>query len=301
MIVVFGAVGVDIVANVARIPKPGETMLSKHYSVVPGTKGANQALAAARAGSEVVHVGTCGQDAFGEVALSLLAESGVALTHMERSAQPTGICLVAVDAAGENTVVAVSSANLETNTAQLAACRFGADDFLVAQNELRPEETFGAIELARGRGATVIYNVAPAGAVPERTLRMTDVLIVNEHELEAVAQGVAIAGSELDEVARRLSDRFALTVIVTLGADGAIAWREGAFFQQPAHAVAVKDTTAAGDSFAGAFAAALDQGMSFTDALARGVAAGSISVTRPGAQTSIPRKSEIDKMAGVAS
>jgi ribokinase len=301
MIVIFGAVGVDIVTNVTRIPRPGETMMSAAYNVVPGTKGANQALAAARAGSEVAHVGTCGQAPFGEVAVSLLMEENVNLSHMARSPQPTGICLVSVDESGENTVVAASAANLETNAEQLAACPFGPGDYVVVQNEVRQQETHRAIQIAKQRGASVIYNVAPAGTVPEDTLRATDVLIVNEHELEAVTHGVSIAGTDLVEISRELNARFGLCVVVTLGANGAIAWQKGELLSQRAPKVDVIDTTAAGDSFTGAFVAALDQGLSFVDALGRGIAAGSISVTRPGAQTSIPRKSEIDKMMSLIS
>jgi ribokinase len=295
VIVVFGAIGVDIVATVARIPQPGETMLSPHYDVVPGTKGANQSVAAARAGSKVHHVGTCGSDPFGVVALSLMKESNIDLTHVVVSAEPTGICLVTVDQHGENTVVAVGAANLATTVQQLADCQFGSGDILLVQREIRDDETFAGVRLAKSRGAVVIFNIAPAGPVPEDLLSLVDVLVVNEHELAVVAEAVGIVTPDLKAAARAMSVKFGCSVIVTLGREGAIGWDGGNFYEVPALPVTPVDTTAAGDSFTGAFAAALDQGMSFATALARGVTAGSISCTRPGAQPSIPTKLEIDE------
>ena len=301
MIVVFGAIGVDIVAAVARIPKPGETVLSPRYEVVPGTKGANQSVAAARAGSKVRHVGTCGGDPFGVVALSLMQESNIDLTHVVVGSEPTGICLVTVDQHGENTVVAVGAANLATTAEQLAECQFGSGDFLLVQREIHDDETFAGVKLAKSRGATVIFNVAPAGPVPEEILGLVDALVVNEHELAAVAEAVDILTADLKEAARAISVRFGCSSIVTLGRDGAIAWSGGLFYEVSALRVTPVDTTAAGDSFTGAFAAALDQGMSFAAAMARGTAAGSISCTRPGAQPSIPTKLEIDERVSYVS
>jgi ribokinase len=152
------------------------------------------------------------------------------------------------------------------------------------------------VRFAKSRGATVIFNVAPAGAVPGEILGLLDVLLVNEHELAAVAEAVGIITPDLKEAARRISVEFGCSSIVTLGGEGAIGWHGGVFHEVPALSVTPVDTTAAGDSFTGAFAAALDQGMSFAVAMARGATAGSISCTRPGAQPSIPTKSEIEEL-----
>jgi ribokinase len=301
MIVVFGSVGVDIVTNVARIPRPGETMACDGYVVVPGTKGANQAVAAARAGSAVTHVATCGDDAFGHVAVSIMKESGVDLSHLAIIPKPTGVCLIVVDAQAENTVVAAAGANLETRLAQLSDCPFGAGDTVILQREIPDRDTYAAVALAKARGARVVFNVAPAGPVPAEVLRDVDVLIVNEHELLAVAEAVGIDGGDPKIASCQLSARFGCATIVTLGPLGALSWQDGTFAAIPAPAVIPRDTTAAGDSFTGAFAAALDQGMDFVTAVTRGVISGSISCTRAGAQPSIPTKAEIDAFSPSAS
>jgi ribokinase len=296
MIVVFGSVGVDIVTNVLRIPRPGESVSCDAYRVVPGTKGANQAVAAARAGSAVIHVATCGNDAFGTIAVSIMKESGVDLSHLDIIAAPTGVCLIAVDAQAENTVIAAAGANLATALAQLEGCRFGGGDTLLIQREIPDRETYAAVRLAKARGAQVVFNAAPAGPVPPDVLREIDVLIVNEHELAIVAEPLGIDGADPQDGAERIHAKFGCAVIVTLGREGAIGWHSSRFRSVPALAVKPVDTTAAGDSFTGAFAAALDQGMDFDIALRRGVTAGSISCTRAGAQPSIPLKAEIDQL-----
>ncbi len=298
MIVVFGSVAVDLVANVPRIPRPGETVLCDGYVAVPGSKGANQAVAAARAGSRVVHVATCGNDAFASVATGILRSSGVDLSHLKTIEGPTGICLVAVDPQAENTVIAASSANLATRLEQLERCAFGAGDTLTLQREIPDRETFGAVALAKSRGARVVLNSAPAGPVPEDMLADLDVLIVNEHEAMIAAEGAGLAPADPEDAVRRISERCGCAAIVTLGAAGAIAWHGGERHQVAAPRIVPVDTTGAGDTFVGAFVAALDQAMSFASAVQRGVAAGSLSCTRHGAQTSIPSKAEIDTLVG---
>jgi ribokinase len=291
-------VAVDLVANVPRIPRPGETVLCKGYSVLPGSKGANQAVAAARAGSRVVHVATCGNDAFAPAATSVLRSSGVDLTHLLTIDGPTGVCLVAVDPKAENTVIAASGANLATQLEQLERCAFGADDTLILQREIPDRETFDAVRLAKSRGARVVLNSAPAGPVPKATLAALDVLIVNEHEAMIVAEGADMTPSDPEDAVRRISRDYGCAAIVTLGAQGAVAWRKDERHEVPAPRIVPVDTTGAGDTFVGAFAAALDQGMAFAVAVRRGVAAGSLSCTRAGAQASIPSSAEIDELVG---
>jgi len=300
MIVVFGSVAVDLVTNVSHIPRPGETLLCKGYVLVPGSKGANQAVAAARAGSKVAHVGTCGSDAFAPLATAIMRDSGVDLTHLRTIDGPTGICLVTVDSKAENTVIAASGANLATRLDQLERCAFGAGDTLILQREIPDEETFAAVTLAKARGARVVLNVAPAGPVPVAILAALDVLIVNEHEAMVVADAAGLAPSDPEDAVRRISRDHGCAAIVTLGSKGAIAWRDGERLVVAAPRVDAVDTTGAGDTFTGAFTAALDQGMAFATALHRGVVAGSLCCTKAGAQSSIPWAADIDALIGGA-
>lgn len=296
MIVVFGSVAVDLVTKVADIPRPGETVLCPGYRLIPGSKGGNQALAARRAGSTVALVATRGTDYFAPIATSILEESGVDLSHVRSSATPTGLCLIAVDSKAENAIVVAAGANLETSLAQLAAVPFGPADTVVLQNEIPEQATFDAVGLAKARGARSVLNVAPAGPVPASVLRDLDILIVNEHEALVVGRAIGIASANPEETTSQIHTDYGCTAIVTLGARGAVAFHRGQRIATPAPAVAAIDTTAAGDSFTGAFAASLDQGQPFETALRRGIVAGSLCCTKAGAQTSVPWAADIDAM-----
>jgi ribokinase len=245
-----------------------------------------------------MHVATCGNDAFAPAATSVLRSSGVDLTHLTTIDGPTGVCLVAVDPKAENTVIAASGANLATRLPQLERCSFGVGDTLILQREIPDQETFDAVTLAKSRGARVVLNSAPAGPVPTVTLAALDVLIVNEHEAMIVAEGVGMTPSDPVDAVRRISREYGCAAIVTLGEQGAVAWRKDERHEVPAPRIVPVDTTGAGDTFVGAFAAALDQRMAFAVAVRRGVAAGSLSCTRAGAQASIPSSAEIDELVG---
>lgn len=295
MIIVFGAIGVDIVTRVDRFPRPGESVVCDDFDVVPGTKGANQALAAARAGSAVVHIATKGDDASGIIASSLLQQAGVNLRYVQTVSTKTGTCLITVDGSGENMVVAASSANRHTHLDQLEACGFGPGDIVVLQCELLPEETFGAVRLARQRGARVVLNAAPPCPVPPAILEALDLLVVNETEAEVVglALGLGAAAAHPEQVVRMLHENYGCAAVVTLGAGGAVLWDQGQRYAVRAPHVDVVDTTAAGDSFTGYLAAALDRGLSMETALNHGIIAGSLCCTRYGAQTGIPMAGEV--------
>ena len=294
MIVVFGSLGVDLVTNVSHIPHPGETVLCEGYIIVPGAKGGNQAVAAARAGSPTRFIGSCGNDGFAGLATSIMKEAGVDLSKLATVAKPTAVALITVDEKAENAIVVASGANQSTTVAQLEAAEIGEADILVLQREIPDAATFGAVALAKQRGARVILNVAPAGPVPVETLKLLDVLIVNEHEALTVAHAAGIAVSDPEEAVRRINAEHGCSAIVTLGPEGAVGWVDGVRRAVPALKVKPVDTTAAGDSFTGAFAAALDQGFGFTMAMARGAASGSLACTKSGAQPSIPAKADID-------
>ncbi len=294
MIVIFGSLGVDLVTNVSHIPHPGETVLCEGYFMVPGGKGANQAVSAARAGSRTALIGSRGNDGFADLALSIMREAGVDVSAIRPVDKPTCVALITVDEKAENAIVVASGANQSTKVEQLEASALGKGDIVLLQREIRDSENFAAITLAKERGARVIFNVAPAGPVPEDVLRLIDDLVVNEHEALTVARAAGIATDDPEEAVRLINQRYGCAGIVTLGAEGVVGWIDGVRRSAPALKVVPVDTTAAGDSFTGAYAAALDQGFGFSMALARAAASGSLACTRPGAQPSIPTKAEID-------
>ncbi|MBK9083594.1 MAG: ribokinase [Rhizobiales bacterium] len=296
MIVVFGSINLDLVTEVAAIPRPGETVLGPGYAKIPGGKGANQALAARRAGARVALVGATGRDDFAEAALALLAADDVDLTGVARVEAPTGAAFIAVDARGENAIVVASGANAFARADGLAAVPLGPNDTLLLQRETPDAENLAAARRAKAAGARVVLNLAPAGALSEAWLRTLDVLVLNEHEAAALGAATGV-GSAPDAVARAIDARHGVACVVTLGAEGAIAWTGGVRREAPAPTIEVVDTTGAGDAFVGAFAAALDHGLHIGGALLRGVAAGGLACTRHGAQTSLPRAPEIEALA----
>lgn len=297
MIVVFGSVALDLVVNVSRIPRPGESLQSPEYRLVPGSKGGNQAVAAARSGARVTHVATVGRDEHAELATATLRAEGVDLSHLAFSDKATALCLVTVAADGENTVLVAAGANIQTRVSQLEAVSFGEGDTLVLQMEVPLADNFAAVRLGRARGARVILNVAPAAPVPAETLRDLDVLVANEHEITLVADALGLAATSPEQAARSVHEAYGCSTLVTLGAKGVVAYHQGRVYSVAAPKVDVVDTTSAGDSFTGAFAAALDAGAGFGTALRHGVAAGSIACSAAGAQPSIPRLDAVAKLA----
>jgi ribokinase len=300
MIVVFGSINLDLITRVERIPGPGETTLGGDYATSPGGKGANQALAARRAGAEVAMVGAVGKDSFAAEALALLKADGVDLAATVEVAAPTGAAFIAVDGHGENAIVVASGANRLARAVQLEKLAIGPSDILVLQRETPPAEVEAAAIYAKGKGARVVLNLAPAGAPSEKLLAALDVLILNEHEALTLADSLQIAAREPEEVAGHLDRARGLAMIVTLGSVGAVSYAKGARYAAPAPSVTVVDTTGAGDTFVGAFAAALDRGLSFETAMKHGLAAGSLACTKQGAQPSMPYAAEIEALVNKA-
>ncbi len=293
MITVFGSLNADLVCRVPQLPVPGETVTGPAYTVVAGGKGANQALAAARAGAAVRMLGTVGADAFAEVALASLREGGVDLSGIAANGGRTACAFIAVDAAGRNLIVVASGANLETHAGQLASAGLAAGDLLLLQMEVTHAENWKAVEIAKAAGARVVLNLAPAGAVPPEILRQSDFLVVNETEARQLGDQLGLAESTPQEIAERLAADFVDHCIVTLGAEGVVAYGAGGTHRLPALPVEVVDTTAAGDAFVGGFAAALAEGQTMEAALAQGIVAGSLACRTLGAQSSLPTREEI--------
>ncbi len=294
MITVFGSINVDLVTRVDAHPRPGETIAGSDYRLIPGGKGANQALAAARAGAGVRLIGAVGMDEFAGVALSELGPGGVDLAGVARRGAPTGLAVIVVDAHGENTIVVAAGANATVTAADAESIGFGRDDTLLLQLEVPYREGRKVAERARSAGARVILSVAPFRPLTVEDAAPASVLIMNEHEAASLARHVGLAAGTDEENVTRLAKRFGQTVIATLGAEGAIAAAEGGILKVPALAVMPVDTTGAGDTFAGVLAALLDEGAGLGEAMVHAAAAGSLATTKEGAQPSFPMRAAID-------
>ncbi|MEQ9606582.1 MAG: ribokinase [Kiloniellaceae bacterium] len=293
MITVFGSLNADLVCQVPQLPVPGETVTGPSYTVVAGGKGANQALAAARAGAAVRMVGAVGQDAFAEAALASLREGGVDLSGIVESPERTACAFIGVDPAGQNLIIVASGANLETRAEQLHRAGLQPDDLLLLQMEVTHAENWKAVAVAKAAGARVVLNLAPAGAVPPETLRQVDFLVVNETEARQLGGQLGLAVRTPQQIAARLESYIVSQCLVTQGAQRVAAYRAGGTHRLPALPVEVVDTTAAGDAFVGGFAAAIHQGQAMERALAQGVVTGGLACRKLGAQSSLPPRDEI--------
>lgn len=294
-VVVVGSVNADLVLQVDRHPRPGETVLGRDAVTLPGGKGANQAVAAARLGASVAMVGAVGTDPNAAVALSLLGSAGVDLAHVATVDGPTGLAVVTLADDGENTIVVVPGANAAVTPSAVDAAHdvvTGAR-VCVLQAEI-PLSTVGhAAHLAHAAGVRVLLNVAPATALPDDVVRLADPLVANEHE------AALLLGRPLDTgvdaayaAAAELAARGIASVVVTLGSAGVVGHERGDAWSWPAVRVDVRDTTGAGDAFVGALAAALAAGDPLRDAARFAARVAAASVTRLGAQPSYPWASD---------
>jgi ribokinase len=295
MITVFGSINVDLVARVAALPGPGETVLAPDYTVVAGGKGANQAVAAARAregsGAKTHMIGCVGRDGFADIALATMRDCTIDLSAVVAVAEPTACAMIGVDPAGANQIIVASGANRHLRAAQLDDGLLGVDTTLVLQLEVDPGETWAVIARAKVRGARVILNTAPAAPVPPDVAASCDILVMNE--IEAVM--LSSHGNDPVEAARALSLDWGVTTVVTLGAEGAWAFEPGATWRIRALAVEAIDSTAAGDAFVGVLAAALDGGSTLAEALGRASVAGGLACETAGAQPSLPGRAAIEQ------
>ncbi len=294
MIVVFGSINVDLVVRVPALPRPGETVLAPGYEAVPGGKGANQAVAAARAGARTHMVGCVGRDGFAAVALGALRAAGVDVGAVTAVEAPTGCAMICVDPDGRNQIAVASGANRRARAAQVDDALLGPETTLVLQLEVDPDETWTVARRARELGARVVLNSAPAAPVPAVAAAALDVLVTNEVEAPMLAAAEGLAADEPVAAARNIASAWNVTTIVTLGGDGAWAFEGGAEWRIGALSGAVVDTTAAGDAFVGVLAAALDAGEALPAALRLASVAGGLACQTLGAQPSLPGKAAID-------
>lgn len=298
-VVVVGSTNTDMTVRVPRIPAPGETVLGRGFRVTGGGKGANQAVAAARAGGDVLFLGAVGTDAFGDAAVESLRREGVDVANVRRvPGAPSGVALIFVDDRGENSIAVASGANAELTPAHLQplAALLAGDDVVLLQLEIPLATVEAAVATASARNARVILNPAPAQPLPDSLLRQVTLVTPNEGEAEHLT-GIPIGDeAALGRAAGVLHRRGVPGVLITLGARGVFVSAEGASELIPAFAVQAVDTTAAGDVFNGTLAVALGEGRPLRDAVRFAAAAAALAVTRPGAQASAPARAEIDTL-----
>ncbi|MGN9792821.1 ribokinase [Streptomyces sp. OZ13] len=289
-IVVLGSTNMDLVAFVAHAPKRGETVTGREFRTVPGGKGANQAVAAARAGGEVAMIGAVGSDAFGPQLRHTLESCGVDIDLLRTSECPSGTAHIVVDDEGGNAIVVIPGANgTVTALAPGEEALIATADTLLLQLELPLSAVLDGAEAARRHGVRTVLTPAPAQPLPPELLAATDLLVPNEHEA-ATLTGIADHRSAAQELLRQVPE-----VVITLGSAGCLYAARGTEpISVPAPAVHAVDTTAAGDTFVGALAVALGEKKPIRQCLAWACAAAALSVQRPGASSSMPYRSEID-------
>ncbi|MCK2216840.1 ribokinase [Actinomadura sp. ATCC 31491] len=290
MISVFGSANMDLVAYVAKAPGRGETVTGHRFRTVPGGKGANQAIAAARAGAEVAFLGAVGDDGFGAELRATLAAAGVDVRGLREVPGPSGIAHIVVDDDGGNSIIVVPGANgavTGPSGADLAA--IAGSQALLLQLELPLPAVTAAAQAGQVAGVPVILTPAPAQPLPDELLEAVTMIVPNEHEAAAIT-GVTGPEAALDALLDLVEE-----AVITLGAAGALyGARTGERLRVPAAEVKAVDTTAAGDTFVGALAAARAEGQPVAAALRFASAAAALSVQREGASTSMPTRPEID-------
>lgn len=295
-VLVAGAINTDLVARVHHAPEAGETVTGTAFNIFGGGKGANQALAAARSGARTTMLGALGVDEFGRQRLADLRADGIDVDSVPLTAGvASGVALIVVDDRGENRISYVPGATLTVSAeVALAAFQRARPAVVLSTIELPNDALEPMFEAARAAGSTVIVNATPEPASGKDLLPLADVLIVNETEaLELLGE---TRGTDWSSVSERLRELGPGRVIVTLGADGALANIDGRLLRASAPSVAVVDTTGAGDAFCGAFAARLAQAGKPEDAVRAGIAAGSLAVTVEGAQRSMPVRGDVERM-----
>ena len=295
-IVVVGSSNTDLIVRADRLPLPGETVLGGDLATAAGGKGANQAVAAARLGAQVTLVARVGQDMFGQQALAAFEREGLDLRYLTTGDDaPSGVALIMVGPGGQNIIAVAPGANRNLSPADVAAARpaIAGARVMVLQLEIPIHTVMAAVLAAREAGLIVMLNPAPAEALPSALYEAVDVLTPNEHE---AAQLTGLSPEQPEAAAAALLARGVGVVIVTLGEAGVLLARRGQSPRRvPGFRVQAVDSTAAGDAFNGGLAAALARGDDLDLAVRYAQAVAAISVTRPGAQPSLPSAEEVEQ------
>lgn len=299
-IAVVGSLNMDLVIRSPRIPQPGETILGSDFQTIPGGKGANQAVAAARLGAQVSMVGRLGNDAFAGVLLQNLAAAQVDCTNIQNDhGAATGVALIVVDEQGENSIVVASGANMRVSAQDVTAARSAitSAQVLVLQLEIPDAAVLRAAQIARENSVMVILNPAPARELPDELIPLVDVLVPNEGEANLLSGMHGAAQEPPERAAAMLLSRGAGAVVVTLGKNGAFLTNgeyDGHYVE--AFQVNAVDTTAAGDAFMAGLAVSLGEGNTLVEAVRWGNACGALAAMRFGAQTSAPSRDEVEQL-----
>ena len=295
----LGSINMDLVAVAAALPKPGETVMGDGFATLPGGKGANQAVAAARLGADVRMIGRVGDDVFGPMLLENLQAKGVDVSDvMTTPGMSSGIAVILLDDERENYIVGIYGANMACDEIQVEAASRALDgaDALLLQMEIPLAVSLEAAHIARRMGVRVIYDPAPPSEIPFSSYEAFDIIAPNQSEAE-VLTGVTVDGIDsAHEAAQVLRSRGAGTAIVKLGEQGVVYVADDCVGHVPAFEVDAVDTVAAGDGFAGALAVALAEGEPIERALRFASAAGALVVTKRGAQDAMPHRAEVERL-----
>jgi len=296
-IVVVGSINTDLVGRTQRMPRGGETLLGSDFRMVPGGKGANQAVAVARAGGNVKMLGRVGDDLFGKQHLANFRDNGVdtQLVHITPGV-PTGVAIIIVDDNGENSIVVIPGANNSLMPADIEAARDVVEKarIVMLQLEIPMETAATVISMAKKAGVPVILDPGPARPLAKELLAQVDIITPNEHEAQVLAGEELHSLDDGYRIAGKLLGWGVKNVLLKLGGNGVIFATPEGMEHIPAHKVKAEDTTAAGDAFAGGLAVALAEGFSLRSAVLFANAVGALAVTKLGAQSAIPTREEIE-------
>ena len=306
-ILVVGSLNADLVVRVSRFPQPGETISGEDLKTIPGGKGANQAVAAARQGASVSMLGRVGNDSFGPALIENLKKNDVETSHIQMDpASSTGTATIVVDSNGQNFIILSPGANGQVGPADVDAITFSNYKLLLLQHEIPMDAVQAAAKRAKESGLRVLLNPAPARALSDELIALPDFILPNETELSLLTDQPVSDLASAEKAAKTLIERGAQNVIITLGANGALIVSRQRVTHVPSHKVDVVDTTAAGDAFIGGFAAKLlesaslpadseAQTLAIQNAVRYACACGALATTKFGAQPSMPTKVDVEK------
>ncbi|MBE0680387.1 MAG: ribokinase [Anaerolineales bacterium] len=292
-VLVIGSLNADLVVRAPRFPQPGETISGDDLQIIPGGKGANQAVAAARQGASVAMTGRVGRDGFGDFLLDNLKNNRVDISNIERDDASSGTAIIIVDESGQNSIVLSPGANGKVGSQDVDSAPDAK--ILLLQFEIPMKTVLHAAMRYKAKGTTVILNPAPARQIPDELLAAVDILVPNESELALLTNLQVTDIKSAEFAAHKILKQGVKTVIVTMGSNGALIVTDTQVTHVDAFKVDVVDTTAAGDAFIGGFASAVLRGLNLENAVRYANACGALAATKFGAQPSLPTKEEVER------